>query len=260
MRNILITAMMALMVSASASAQHPVYQHFWYSDEASTRVIDHSAWDQWLKSNLHYTSDQMYVDYARISVNAKKSLDEYIGEMLAITPKQYSWKQQKAYWVNLYNAVVLKGILEQSKGTVLTKPTIESNVKLTVDGLTFAVGDIRNHILRPIWKDYRVHFGLSCGTASCPLLIKQAYTPDTMRGLFSENARRYLSKKVGLELDRTANELRLSTLFRDYREDFADSDDKFIKTLALFSTDTVSLYLLGFKGTIIHNPSDSVVR
>ena len=83
---------------------------FWDKhDENSQKSIDHSGWqkvlDKYVVSN--HKSGVNRVDYAKIVKEGKAQLATYINAMTSLNPADYSRVEQKAYWINLYNALTV---------------------------------------------------------------------------------------------------------------------------------------------------------
>lgn len=244
---ILLTVLLLCGFSLSAAAADD-WGQWQASTESNQSAIDHSAWDSWLRQHVDASSGS--VNYQKVDKNAAKSLDKYISSLESTDPRYYNWAEQKAYWINLYNAAVVREILSHQPVSNVDDLKLHKNKVLKVAGNKMAVEDIRNNILLPIWKDYRVHFGLACGKMSCPGLANAAFTAANSRDLLKANGKRFVASKSGLNLDRQKNVLYLSALFKEHGDDFAPSKDKLIKTLSLYSPDNAALYLLGFNGKI----------
>src|SRR6476469_1214881 len=74
---------------------------------SANKIINHSAWDRLLSK---YVGDKGLVNYKGLLSN-KKELENYIAYLAKINPKEYSKKEQLAYWVNAYNALTVDVIL-----------------------------------------------------------------------------------------------------------------------------------------------------
>ena len=63
-------------------------------------------------------------------------------------------------------------------------------------GKTF-LDDIEHRILRPIWKDNRVHYAVNCASLGCPNLQPAAYTSENTEVLLEKGARVNTSTILG---------------------------------------------------------------
>jgi len=46
----------------------------------------------------------------------------------------------------------------------------------TVEGEKVSLNDIEHRILRPIWRDNRIHFAVNCASVGCPNLAAEPFT------------------------------------------------------------------------------------
>ncbi|MCA9194105.1 MAG: DUF547 domain-containing protein [Planctomycetales bacterium] len=73
--------------------------------------IDHSVWDGLLKK---YVDDKGMVKYKAWKTNTgdTQALDQYLAQLSHSNGKGTK-EQQLAFWINAYNAVTVKGILQE---------------------------------------------------------------------------------------------------------------------------------------------------
>lgn len=102
----------ALLQAAPKAELWPRWQKH---DAASKQKIDHSAWDAFLKKYLvaPHPSGINIVRYAAISPQERAQLKSYLDELQAAPISNYNRAEQRAYWINLYNAVTLEVILSR---------------------------------------------------------------------------------------------------------------------------------------------------
>ncbi len=173
---IVLVALSAEVAAAPKAELWPMWEQ---SDESNTAEIDHSAWQSFLDRYLDTQSgDGVYlVRYGAVSATDRQTLDTYITDLQASDPRYYSKAEQKAYWINLYNAATVqlvlnhptkKSILRMGDGFFKIGPWNEP--LLTVAGEEVTLNDIEHRILRPIWQDHRIHFAVNCASLGCPNL------------------------------------------------------------------------------------------
>ena len=95
----------------------------WQSNNAeNSDTIDHSVWqiflDNYLATNLKNTEDSKIsginrVRYAAVSKKARGLLNNYLKTLESTAVSNFSRPQQRAFWINLYNASTVNLILEQ---------------------------------------------------------------------------------------------------------------------------------------------------
>ncbi|MBL4783120.1 MAG: DUF547 domain-containing protein [Porticoccaceae bacterium] len=253
-----LTLLLASGLSAAAPAVN--YWPFWNnSRESNPQAIDHSALDAILATYVisGHASGINRFRYADVSARHHKQLLRYIKTTTAIDPRDYRRAEQKAYWLNLYNALTLTLILDSYPvdsienipgpgGSDIKGPWDKKVAR--VAGQKISLNDIEHRILRPIWQDHRVHFGLACGGLGCPNIQPQAFTGANSRELLKQAGYEFIKHPRGVQLQN--GELHVSKLFEWYKADFAKSDKHLLKVFARYSDDRQALYLLGFDGKI----------
>lgn len=219
------------------------------SNESNPAIIDHSTFDRFLKTYVltNHPSGINRFRYGDVSRRDSKRLDAYIVQMTSIDPRQYRKREQKAYWLNLYNALTIQSLLKKYPRALDTR---KLNPRIRVAGVKLRRADIGDRILRPIWHDYKVIFGLSCASVGCPAIQASAYTAANINKLLKQSAREFINHPRGLVVSR--HEMRVSKIFDWYREDFGD-DKRLLKLFAHYADDKKALYILGFSGDMKFN-------
>ena len=220
------------------------------SDETNPDSIDHSPFDGFLKTYVvsNHPSGINRFRYADVTRRDAKILDHYIVTLASIDPRSYRKLEQKAYWLNLYNALTLQGLLKVYPVSTVDRDKISRKRRIRVAGRKLNAADIDEQILRPVWDDYKVVFGLSCASMGCPAIHARAFTADNANSLLKQYAREFISHPRGLTV--TKNELRVSAVFAWYREQFGADDRHLLRLLTHYAEDAKALYLLGFSGDI----------
>ena len=165
----------------------------------------------------------------------------------------YNRFEQMAYWINLYNALTVRLVLDNypiaSIRDIGAGPRPLSGgpwgeTLVTINGTPVSLNDIVHRILRPIWKDPRVHYALSCAAMSCPNLQPEPFTAEGLDHQLSKAAMAYVnnSRCVTMEDDK----LELSSLYRWYRKDFGGTDSAVIHHLMAFADPPLAMSLQQF--------------
>ncbi len=253
---LLLSVISSMVFSHSAMANIKTsYWSIWdKSNESNSAAINHQALDQFLTTYViaNHPSGINRFRYADVNRRESKKLDKYIKRMAKLDPRDYSRREQKAYWLNLYNALTIQNILQSYPIKSLANSSIKRKNLVKVNGLKLSLEDIQNRILRPIWQDHKVIFGLSCATLGCPNIQNHAYTAINSSKLLKKSAREFINHPRGLEFDK--REMQASRIFDWYSSDFGakvGTDNKqLMKLFAHYADDSKALYLLGFKGDI----------
>ncbi len=239
------------VVSAAEKAQ---YWSFWDASQNSTAIVDHSKWSELLTKYVvtNHPSGINRFRYAEVEQKDKKQLRNYIRSLESLDPRTYNRNEQKAYWINLYNAVVVQEVLDNYPVKNITDidsqgadgPWDEAAVTILEQKLS--LNDIEHRILRPLWKDYKVHFALACGGLGCPNLRPEAFTGRNIRAQLKQAARDFINHPRAVRLGK--GRMRLSHIFQWYRSDFAKDNKGMLKLFAHYVDDRKALYVLGFQG------------
>src|SRR5262245_22876966 len=139
-------------------------------------AVDHGPFDSLLAK---YVDDKGRVDYARWKASGDdvRALHAYLtaagrADIDAPAPAEAAL----AYWINVYNALTLAGILHVYPTTSIRNHTgrvfgfnVWKCLRLHVGGRTLSLLEIEHGVLRAL-NDPRVHFALVCASNSCPIL------------------------------------------------------------------------------------------
>ena len=183
-------------------------------------VFSHAVWNGLLSANV---SSSGKVNYAGFKAN-QNQLDAYIKALSENTP-QSDWPSKKeiAYWINAYNAGTVKLILnnypvKSIKNLHGGKPW---DVKwLELGGKKYSLNEIENDILRPKFKDARVHFAVNCAAKSCPPLLNKAWTSENLESTYERQTKAFINNSSYNTI--SENEVEISKIFEWYAEDFGD--------------------------------------
>jgi len=167
------------------------------------------------------------VDYAQIKDKWADSLDQYLDFVANLQAKQFSGEQLLALHINTYNASMLKAVLAHDIAT--WKPSDndfsvfkEPHVKLM--GETMSLNDLENKVIRPTFKDPRIHAALVCAAVSCPPLIPRAYVGNDLEEVLEANMKRFVNDPARNRVDEATKTIHLSRIFDWYAEDFGGKD------------------------------------
>jgi len=185
-----------------------------------TTSVSHEAFDKLLKAHVSSTG---VVDYAGFKSDVS-SLNSYI-EQLREHPAQGSWSkdEQLAYWINAYNAHTIKLILDNYpvksiKDINNGEPWDKSWIKL--GDKTYSLNNIENDIIRPTFKEPRIHFAVNCAAKSCPPLHNGAWTAENLESNLESSAKKFINNNNYNQI--TASSAKISSIFDWYAKDFGD--------------------------------------
>lgn len=252
--NTLLTMLWLLLLSTTSFATNT--QQWKQSDESNTSTIDHQQWqtilDNYLVSN--HPSKVNLFRYSQVTEKDKAGLKQYVSALQTIDPRQYKKAEQMAYWINLYNALTVdlildnypvKSIKKLGKGLFSFGGPWDDEV-IMIAGENLSLNDIEHKILRPIWKDPRIHYAVNCASYSCPNLAGKVFTSTNIDSLLNQSARDYVNHPRGVNFKN--GKLIVSSIYHWYIEDFGDNDTMLIKHLKRYAEPDLKQRLNQYKG------------
>jgi hypothetical protein len=258
MRPALIVILGLLILLAGAGAQAGPRAELWERwlahDPASILQIDHDDWDAFLIRYLRIGADGVHgVAYGEVTPADRALLENYIARLAALPISAYSRPEQMAYWINLYNALIVRLVADHYPIASIRDIGKSSDAPglgpwqrqlVEVEGTPLSLNDIVHRILRPIWRDPRTHYALACGAVSCPNLQPEPFYADQLDRQLSEAAMAYVNDRRCIRIE--ANQLGLSSLYRWYRDDFGATDRDVINHLMAYAAPNLAMKLQGF--------------
>lgn len=179
--------------------------------------LDHSRFDSVLQ---RFVDDDGLVDYAGL-VRQRDGLDAYLDSLADVdVGRLIDADEQKAYWINAYNAITLAGIARH-----YPTPGIRAlhgfwdRVMANCGGRDVTLNEIENSILRP-WGDPRIHMAINCASLSCPRLWNHAYTGKDLDAQLHRAAQTFLGDPRRNRFDADQRRAEVSMIFSWFAADF----------------------------------------
>ncbi len=249
-----LSFLLALELAVAAS---PAPWHMWAAaDDANPAVINHASWQVFLDSAVVRDQEQQInlVRYRSLTEQQRQLLVNYLAYVQGIDPRSYNRAEQMAYWINLYNALTVQLVLDHpgknsirdmGKGWFSVGPWKDRLA--VVAGQPLTLDDIEHRILRPLWQDRRIHYALNCASIGCPELVATAYIGTNLDAMLSAAELTYIRHPHGAVFN-ADGELRLSSLFDWYLQDFAQDEQGLIEYLADHAVDDMAAQLRAYQG------------
>jgi Protein of unknown function, DUF547 len=201
-----------------------------------------------LKSHASLDGDLVRVDYARWSKSRedRAALDAYVAELATRKPAQMSRAEAFAFWANAYNAITLKVVLDRypvasirdirSQGSLFdlkayTGPWRQQ--RISVEGRALSLDDIEHEVMRPTFKDPRVHYTVNCASVGCPNLKRTPWAAATLERDLEAAARAFINSPRGVEV--RADGLHVSSIYKWFIADFGGNDEGVFKHLRQYA-------------------------
>jgi hypothetical protein len=253
---VVLLALLVFPATLAGAAPEPDLWPRWepYTAESSLR-IDHSAWDRFLKKYVATDSPSgIYrVRYSSVTEDDRSALTAYVASLALSRVSDLSRLEQKAYWINLYNALTVKVVLDHypvksirdiRSGWFVRGPWDLKLVKIA--GVEISLNDIEHRILRPIFRDNRVHYGVNCASLGCPNLQREAFTAENTERLLTEGARAYVNHPRGARV--VGETILVSSIYDWFQEDFGGSEEGVLHHLKAYASARLAEELTSFRG------------
>ncbi len=245
--------------NAVAAPKAELWPKWMKHDRHSTQTISHHAWKLFLEHHLdiNHSSGVHRLNYKMVKKEDKQKLNTYIQTLESIPISDYSRNEQAAYWINLYNALTVKVILEHYPVESIMKINISPgffnfgpwDAKLIkVEGEELSLNDIEHRILRPIWKDPRIHYAVNCASIGCPNLAPVPYTSENLEILLEQGAKNFINHPRGVSFK--DNELWISKIYTWFEEDFGGNEKGILQHLQKYATKELADKLQNYNGDI----------
>lgn len=163
-----------------------------------------------------------FVDYAGLKAE-EANLDAYCDILAGTDTEALPEKERLAYYINAYNAWTLKLVLDnwpvdsiKDVGRFWSSPWKIEFAR--VGDKTVSLDYIENEVLRPQFKDPRIHFAINCASKSCPPLRGEPYEGGRIDSQLDDAAGRFINDGKSNYLRDKA--LHLSKIFDWFSEDF----------------------------------------
>lgn len=190
--------------------------------EVQSASFNHSSFNTLLGK---FVSDTGEVNYSQLKTSGR-ALNAYCNS-LSDNPPQDAWSKNEklAYWLNAYNAFTLKLIADNFPIGSITelhggKPWDYKWIK--IGNQTLSLNGIENDIIRPRFKDARIHFGLNCAAKSCPPLANYAFTAENVNSKLNALTKSFINSNAN---DLSVNSISISKIFDWYKADFGNVID-----------------------------------
>lgn len=214
---------------AHAAPKAEIWERWQQHDPASQQRLDFTPWSAFLQTYVEarHPSGIARLRYASVTPADRQALRQWLNTLQAVPISTYNRREQQAYWMNLYNALTVSVVLEHYPVASIRDIRLGGGLfsagpwqaKLaTIEGEAVSLDDIEHRILRPIWRDNRLHYALNCASLGCPNLASTAYTPDTMEPMLEAGARAYVNHPRGVTC--AAGVCTVSSIYIWFQDDF----------------------------------------
>lgn len=233
----------------------PITQNIQQGIEQGTQSFNHRPYDQLLQKYVHVDPKTKLtrVNYKGLKKD-RATLDTYLQSLAKADLKQYNRDALMALLINAYNAYTLSLIITND-GKIKSIRDIDDpwkHAKYKLGGATVSLDNIEHNLLRPIFKDPRVHFAVNCASIGCPPIYERAFTGAQLTQQLDTVTKNTLSSKAYVRVDNQT--LHLTSILKWYGTDFTNpSFQGHAKTVpsyvAKYSNNDVRTFIEKHKGT-----------
>lgn len=235
--------LLGLAFESQSAPKAELWDRWLAHDAQSEETINHHAWGQLLNKYVVEGQDNLNrVAYKQVTHQDKYALKQYIKNISKRPISRFNRQQQRAFWINLYNALTVDIILDHYPVKSILEIKLSSGLFtrgpwkkkiVTIEGEELSLDDIEHRILRPIWQDPRTHYAVNCASIGCPNLSKQAFTAQNMDEQLNRAAKSYINHPRGAEINK--GKLVVSSIYEWFKEDFEGDDQGVIRHLKQYA-------------------------
>jgi hypothetical protein len=168
--------------------------------------------------------------YYRALKSDRSRLDRFINAMAGASIDAAPRQDQLAFWINAYNAIVLKTVVDHYPIATRSKdyparsirqiPGAFERLTHRAAGRTVTLDQIEQTVLAG-FDDPRVYLALGRGAVGSGRLRSEAYNPARIEGQLDDVANECATRAQCVNIDRSANEVRISSIFSWRQKEFA---------------------------------------
>jgi len=169
-----------------------------------------------------------------LAENEISNLSHVVNRMCLNSPKykpEYfkSNKKKLAFWINLYNAIVLNEVVTHYPVKSIQNIRNIWKKKHHLAGLKLSLDEIEHDFIRK-FNDPRTHFAIICGAYSCPKLQRFVFTGELLDNQLESVEKEFYNNPINFQINVDKAQIKVSELFFWYAEDFS-IDTKFSKKM-----------------------------
>ncbi|NOS79597.1 MAG: DUF547 domain-containing protein [Nitrospira sp.] len=197
-------------------------------------AFSHQLFDRVLQAHVRDAE----VDYPAIL--ADRWFVQYLDDLDRVDPNSLSKDEQLAFWINVYNAYAIKGILDgYSPGTWVGRYRYFIGRTYRVGGASINLYDLERDILIAQFHEPRIHFAIVCASSSCPKLQARIYGGTELNRQLEQGAREFINDPSRNRFDRANRVAYLSKIFDWFTEDFEAQAGSLQQYVARYVSDPV---------------------
>jgi len=183
-------------------------------------------------------------DYAAAGGQDRKRLAAYLTNLGDAQPSGMTSDEQKAFYINAYNAIAIQTLLDNPGKKIIDIPGAFKATKHKVAGEMLTLDEIENKLRE--FKDARIHFAIVCASKSCPPLAPQAYRGQGLSEALDRQGREFVSDPRKNIIDRNRGRVALSMIFNWNRKEFERDGGTLPKFVSKYVSDAQTASWLAY--------------
>ncbi len=232
---VLLAPLAMLVLQFAPARSEDLATRFGRSADDSVVAIDHAAFAGLLRQYAVTGADGVVrVDYAGLKASGRTALKAYIAQLAAVDVRALGRAEQFAFWANLYNAKTLDIVAEHYPVASIKDISLGGGVVaaftggpwkakvVTVGGEALSLDDIEHGIMRPVFKDPRVHYAVNCASIGCPNLPLAPFNGKDLDAQLDAAARAFVNHPRGVTV--AGGDVIVSSIYHWYKVDFGGND------------------------------------
>ena len=157
------------------------------------------------------------------------ALNDYMQFLKHVSPDSKpnyfkSENSKKAFWINAYNAVILKLMVDSPGKDILDIGFFGYDIffkKFEIGNKNISPFYIENKILRKM-EDPRIHFAINCGSKSCPPLGNKILLESSLDKQLEEKASKFVNDPANVYIDYQSKKIYMNRIFKWFKKDFGN--------------------------------------
>ncbi len=196
--------------------------HIFSASSYCADTVDNTIFNDLLKNHVNNGE----VDYVGFKAD-ESIIDKYLKILEDVAPDKLSRNEQLAFYINAYNAWTIKLVLSGYPGIksikdLTTWPNTPWEKKICrINDKVITLDNIEHDILRPQFKDPRIHFAVNCASKGCPKLRPEAYQGSIIDKQLDGDVKNFINDPKRNHLE--GEKLYVSKIFKWFTNDF-DND------------------------------------
>ena len=205
-----------------------------FANDSGTADFDHSDFDDLLRQ--HVDADGL-VDYGALAADLTP-LRAYAARLKDAPFSELSRDAKLAFLINAYNAFTLQLIAERYPlDSIHEIPADErwDSQRWEVAGGRYSLDQIENELIRPNFREDRIHFALVCAAIGCPLLRREAYSGERIAEQLERQAVSIHEDPRWFRFDESEGLVWLTQVYSWYSSDFEQMHGSVLQAAARYS-------------------------